>query len=169
VGFNLMCSEFTVVQYSPAAAPAPASWMNVSQNETAWIFSSTVDLRFYPTPQSAYDTLPPAVQKQIANLGPNAFSLQQLLFDLDNAALETPPTISGVTPGSPLHHCLSTYFLGYYFAAMKKKGTPLLAYTITLGAPDTSSLSLTNINFKVSPLVNSNGQQIPNQRRTRPI
>ena len=39
-------------------------------------------------------------QEQIKNLGNQAFSVQQLLFDLDNAALETVPTISGSPLGS---------------------------------------------------------------------
>ncbi len=162
VTFNLMCHEFTVVQYTPASGYSSASWMNVSQPfGNPWLFTSKVDLRLFATAQSDYDKLPPAVQKQIANLGSTAFSVQQLLFDLDNAALETVPTISGVAAHSSLYYCLSNYFLGIYFSTMQSKGAPLLGCTITQGKPDPSTLSLTNINMMVSPIVGDNGQPIP--------
>jgi len=162
VTYNLTCSEFVVVEanYGPRGI---IGWLNQSQPDgAAWLFTSKVDLRLSDTDQSAYDSLPPAVQKQIKNLGGNAFSVQQLLFDLDNAALQTVPTISGVAPGTPLYTCLQQVFLGAYFVALQKQGKPVLGYSITQSSAPPSSLTLTDLNMKVSPFVGSDGQPVAN-------
>ena len=165
VTFRLMCSEFVVVQLTPASGYASASWMNVSQPPgDAWLFTSKVDLRMFATGQNAYNNLPPDVRKQIANLGPNAFSVQQLLFDLDNAGLETIPTMSGVQPGTTLYTVLQTDFLGAYFAAMQAQGSPVLGCTVSVPAaqgPD-STLRLSNVNMEVDPFLDSGGAPVPN-------
>jgi len=162
--FNLMCSEFIVVQLVPGGGYNPVpSWMNAAQPAgAAWLFTSKVDLRMFATDASAYDRLPAPVQAQIQALGGAPFSVQQLLFDLDNAALESVPVISGVTPGTTLYTVLQQDFLGAYFTAMKANGTPLLGATITMGASDPSTLQLSNLNMEVSPLVDGNGNPIPN-------
>ena len=163
VAYNLMCSEFIVVQYSPVSGYSPASWMNQSQPPgTPWLFTSKVDLRLSPTDQSAYDSLPAAVQAAIKNLDANAFSVQQLLFDLDNAALQSTPTITGVDPGTPLYTCLQQDFVGKYFSTLKKAGEPVLGYAVTQGTPDPSTLHLTDLNLEVDPFVGTNGQAVAN-------
>jgi hypothetical protein len=111
--------------------------------------------------QPPFSNLPPAVQQQIKNLGSQAFSVQQLLFDLDTAALESVPTISGVPPGTNLYNCLEKDFVGAYFSAMQQSGAPLLGCAITQSAPSTPSLTLTDLNFETSPLL-ANGQPISN-------
>ncbi|HYI47229.1 MAG TPA: hypothetical protein VEX35_02080 [Allosphingosinicella sp.] len=163
VTFNLMCSEFTVVQLVPGGGYAPQpTWMNASQpSGDAWLFTSQVDLRMFATDASAYDRLPAAVKAQIENLGASAFSVQQLLFDLDNAALESVPVISGVAPGTTLYTVLQKDFLGAYFTAMQANGTPLLGATITMAASDPSTLELSNLNMEVSPFVDGNGNPLP--------
>jgi hypothetical protein len=99
--------------------------------------------------------LPPAVQNQLNNLGPTAFSVQQLIFDLDNAALESTPTISGVTPGTPIYTLLSQVFLGAYFNAMKATASPVLNYGIVENTPvnDPSTLKLTNMAIEISSYI----------------
>jgi hypothetical protein len=160
--FNLMCSEFIAVQLNPGGGFAPASWMNQSQPDgNAWLFTSKVDMRMFATDQSKYNLLPPAVQQQIANLGGDAFSVQQLLFDLDNAALESIPVMSGVKPGTTLYTVLQTDFLGAYFAAMQASGSPILGCAITQAPSDPSPLVLSNLQFQVSPLLNADGSPIP--------
>jgi len=56
------------------------------------------------------------------NVGSQAFSGQQLLLDLTNAALVTISTISGITPGTDLYLVLQISFLSAYFAQMQKGG-----------------------------------------------
>ncbi|MTK52213.1 hypothetical protein [Paludibacter sp.] len=158
VTFSLMCSEFQVVEanYGPKGI---VSYLNKSQPDgNAWMFTSQVDLRL--TSDAAYGNLPPAVQAQIKNLGGNAFSIQQLLFDLDNAALESIPTISGVAPGTPLYNCLQSVFLGAYFNKLQANGQPVLSYSITQSTAPASTLTLTDLNMEVNPFMGTNGQPV---------
>ncbi|HEY0014829.1 MAG TPA: hypothetical protein VGC13_00865 [Longimicrobium sp.] len=159
VTYNLMCSEFVVVQYTPASGYSPARWTSTSQVEgEAWLFSSRVNLSLTPT--SDFGSLPPAVQAQIKNVGGGAFSVQQLLFDLDSAALESLPTISGVDPGSNAFAVLQKDFVGAYFAAMKTRNSPVLCCAVTQSTAPTSTLTLTDLNFWSSPFLGSNGQPV---------
>lgn len=163
VTFNLLCSQFTVVELEPGSGYAPPSWLNVSQDSgSPWIFQSKVDLRLSTTDQSAYASLPKDVQDRIRNLGGEAFSVQQLLFDLDNAALQTIPTISGIKPGTKLYTVLSQEFLGAYFTQLKADGQPLLGAAITQSTAPVSTITMTDLNLEVCPLVGGNGQPIVN-------
>jgi hypothetical protein len=162
VGFDLLCSEFTVCELEPGGYSG-ATWFTTSQPSGApWIFSSKVDLRMSAVDQDDYAKLPAAVQQQIKNLGADAFSVQQLLFDLDNAALETVPTISGVAPGSKLYMVLEQYFIGAYFTQMQSGGQPLVGCAITPAPTPSSTLVLTDLNMEVCPLLDGNDQPIPN-------
>jgi hypothetical protein len=161
VTYNLMCAEFIVVQLVPGGGYNPASWMNEEQPAgDPWLFTSQVDLRLTNTADTAYGNLPPDVQKQIKNLGGNAFSVQQLLFDLDNAALQSVPTMSGVEPGTNLYMVLQKDFLGAYFTTMQANGEPMLGCTITQTTPPPSSLTLTDLNMNVNPYMGTNGQPV---------
>jgi hypothetical protein len=164
VVFHHLCSEFKVVELEPGSGYAPSSWINLSQpSGDAWIFTSNVDLRLSTTDQSAYSQLPPDVQQQIKNLGGSAFSVQQLLFDLDNAGLSTVPDFgTNVPPGSKLYMALEQGFIGAYFTAMKKNGQPYLGCTIRHDDAPLSTLTLTDFNLEVSPPLGDNGQPIAN-------
>jgi hypothetical protein len=147
--FNLICAQFTVVTCN-FGRHGLTSFFSASQpTDTPWLFTSTVPLK------QIFDNsnLPPVVQAQLNNLGPNAFSVQQLFFDLDNAALESTPTISGLDPGTPAYTLLSEVFLGAYFTAMKANAQPILNYSIVENTPDndTSTLTLTKMEMEVSP------------------
>jgi hypothetical protein len=155
VTYNLMCSEFLVTQYTPASGYTPAQWLSISQpNGKAWMFTSKVDLRLE---SGAFDSLPKDVQAQIKNMGANAFSVQQLLFDLDNAGLQSTPTISGVDLASNVGMVLQRDFLGKYFAGVKASGSPVLGCIVKKVAPDPSTLALTNFNFETLPLLQAGG------------
>jgi hypothetical protein len=114
--FNMLCSEFIVVELDPDSLYSSPSWTNLSQPANSpWAFTSKVDLHLSTVDGSAYSTLAPAIQSAIKNLGVNAFSVQQLLFDLTNASLMTVPNLSGVTPGTTLSLILLQYFISAYF------------------------------------------------------
>jgi hypothetical protein len=163
VSYNLMCSEFIVVELTPGGGYNPPSWMNISQPPgAAWLFNAKVDLRLTAYDGTDYSKLPPAVRAQIKNLGGNAFSIQQLLFDLDNAALQSFPTMSGVAPGTNLHTALQNDFLGEYFSTVKASGQPILGASVTQSVAPPSALTLTDLNFEVSPLLGTNNQPIVN-------
>jgi hypothetical protein len=147
--FNLICAQFTVVTCN-FGRHGLTSFFSASQpTNTPWLFTSSVALK------QIFDNsnLPPDVQAQLNNLGPNAFSVQQLFFDLDNAALESTPTISGITPGTPAYTLLSEVFLGAYFTAMKANAQPILNFSIVQNTPDNnpSTLNLTKMELEVSP------------------
>jgi hypothetical protein len=161
--FNMLCSQFNIVQLVPAGGYSPPSWSNQSQPAgTPWVFTSKVDLRLSTVDRAAYSKLPAAVQETIKNLSATAFSVQQLLFDLTNASLETVPTISGVTPGTNLYLLLQNYFLIAYFKEMQKENQPLLGCSVTLKSVPSSTLELTDFNFEVCPYVEPSGQLAPN-------
>ena len=81
VQFNLLCSQFTVVQLGPGNK----SLLNISQPVNApWVFSSKVNMHLSTVNQSAYSNFPPIVQQGIKNFSNTAFSVQRLLFDLSN-------------------------------------------------------------------------------------
>ena len=90
------------------------------------------------------------MQQQIKNLGSAAFSVQQLLFDLDNAALQTIPQITNVPAGTPLYTALEQYFVGAYFSQMQKGGTPLLGCAISQTSAPPATLTLSDLNLEVS-------------------
>src|SRR5437763_634507 len=114
--------------------------------------------------KAAYGSDPLAVQAEIQNLGGQAFSVQQLLFDLSNAALESVPTITGLPPGSKVLPVLQQYFLGAYFTQMQKAKVPLLGCFITQGNAPAATLTLTSLNLEVCPFVGPNG--LPVQQPT---
>lgn len=167
VVFNMYCSTFNIVQYS-LAGYAPAKWMNISQDPSSpWVFTSTVDLRLEDVPGTAYSTLPPDVQKKIENIGSGAFSVQQLLFDLSNATLESLPKIgSGITPGTPVYTALQMYFLGAYFAQMQSEGQPLLGCSITMNDAPASSLKLASLDLMVNPYLDDQGRPVESSLTT---
>jgi hypothetical protein len=162
VVYTLMCSEFQVVQLS--VGYGPRKWLAQCQDQKApWLFTSNVDLRFADY-GSAYSQLPPAVQQQIKDMKDDAFGVQQLLFDLDNAGLQSAPTITNVNAGTPLYNCLQNDFLNIYFKAMQANGEPVLGYFLKQSGatPPASSLNLTDFNFMTAPLLDSNDQPINN-------
>jgi hypothetical protein len=147
--FNLICAQFTVVTCN-FGRHGLTSFFSASQpTNTPWLFTSIVALKKI----LENSNLPPAVQDQLNNLGPDAFSVQQLFFDLDNAALESTPTISGIAPGTPAYTLLEQVFLGAYFTVMKTNAQPILNYSILQNTPDNnpSTLTLTKMELEVSP------------------
>jgi hypothetical protein len=161
VTFNLLCSEFTILVFEPGGwGPV---WTRISQpDEDPWIFESKVDLRLSVADQSAYGKLPRDLQTRIAQLGDSAFSVQQLLVDLSNAALSSVPKIArGIAPGTNVYEIISQYFLGAYFAQMRVDGEPLLGAVISRrDGGDRSTIPITGLNFGVCPYLDANGSPI---------
>ena len=170
VTFNMLCSDFTAVQLTPGGGwVSKPTWFTQSQQPNSpWVFSSKVDLRQSKLDQGAYSHLPAAVQAKIHNMGATAFSVQQLLFDLSNASLQTMPTISGVTPGSTIQHVLQQYFLEVYFAQMQKDAQPLLNASIVVQNAPPSTMTLTDFNIEVCPYLGPTGVPLMNTATTSP-
>lgn len=151
VKFNLLCAEFTVVTCE-FGRHGLTGFFNTSQPDDAfWLFTSGVEL----TNIIDNTNLPQAVQAQLNDFGPDAFSVQQLIFDFDSALLESAPQISGVQPDSPTYTALQQVFQGAYFSAMKAAGQPVLNYAIIKNTPgdDPSTLLLTDLEMEISPYI----------------
>lgn len=166
VAFNLFCSEFEIIQNSPASGfGAKGSWNVWSQpSGTAWYFSTKVNLVLadlaneLDTPYfNAHPDKKAALLNQLKNISGSAFSLQQLLFDLDNAAVQSVPTISGLPAGSDAAVVLTKSFVNLYFQAMKDHGEPVIAVHAVAQTPDHASLRLTGMEREVGRFVDGNG------------
>jgi hypothetical protein len=159
VTFQLLCSQFDVVELNPGNVWVPSTWTKLSQPPgNAWVFESLVDLNFSTVERSKFDLLPPDVQAQLKNLGGGAFSVRQLLFDLANAGLSTTiPKIEGIEPGSTTYSVLNQYFLGAYFTELQKNGQPILGVSITHSDAPVSTLTVTNLNIMNNPFQDQNG------------
>ncbi len=142
VNYNLLCSTFIVVQCT-FGRTGIVNYLNVSQpDDGAWIFTSIVPL----TKINDNTNLPAAVQNQVDTMG-GEFSVQKLLLDVEKAVPQTSPTMSGVDPGSDVYAALQKDFLGEYFSALKTKGEPVLAYSITVPQSDPSTLNITQVDL----------------------
>ncbi|GLA06303.1 hypothetical protein AnigIFM60653_006834 [Aspergillus niger] len=159
VGFRLFCSEFSIVQNTPGGW-VPGRWDVWSQPlGESWYFETSVNLlmaNLNDKLDTPYLNDNPDVKaqllEQLRNMSGTAYSLQQLLFDLDTAVLQTVPTIAGVPPGSPAEQVLLKSFILVYSKGAQEKGLPLLSITAVAQAPDPSPLQLTNFERQVSPL-----------------
>ncbi|WP_414148605.1 hypothetical protein ACMGGR_08030 [Erwinia sp. BNK-24-b] len=148
--FNLLCAEFTIVSCT-FGRHGIINFERFSQSDSDfWIFTSQVILKKIEDNSNLSQT----VQEKLNNIGPDAFSVQQLLLDLDNAASESTPEISGVDKGTMVYSLLSQVFIGAYFSEMKSKGVPVLSYSfIPKAAPvqSDSTLKISSIAVEVSP------------------
>jgi hypothetical protein len=154
-----------VVQLDSGSGHHPKlSWLSVSQQpDQPWVFQAQVDLRIEDVPGAAYNTLPQAVKDQIKNLSGSAFSIQQLLFDLDNAALQTYPQMNGFASDSAASDVLHKYFMNTYFAQLQSEGKPVLGCAVVdQPQTDTATMKLTDLNIEVSPFTGVDGHALAN-------
>jgi hypothetical protein len=157
VTYNMLCSSFQLVQCT-FGRHGIVNYLNVSQGDDApWVFTSNVKLASINND----DNLPKAVKDQLNNLG-GEFSVQKLLLDLDSAALESDPVISGIDSGSDIAAALRKDFLGEYFGALKSKGEAVLNYSITVPTGNASSLFITEVEMYADAYTDVNGQPVVN-------
>lgn len=150
VSFRLMTANFKIVVCNFGRHGLTSIDIITQPNDKVWAFKSLVLLRNVLN----NNNLPASVQKAIDNLGRGAFSVQQLMFDLDNAALESSPAIEGLDAGTPAYTALSQVFMGAYFEQMKKAGEPVLNYTLQKNDDKNippASLTLTSMGFGITP------------------
>ncbi len=158
--FSLIFSELVLTQMTVGYS---TSWFRTAQDPTKpWLFQSKVDLRLDPVDQGTFTRLPDPVQRQVRNLGDTAFSVQQLLFDLENIGWLDPPTIPDLNHQDPAYNLLTNFFRDACVGALKQ-GQPVLGYAVTSGA-DPSTLPLTALNFQVSPYLDASNKVVPGSR-----
>ncbi|KAI1295933.1 hypothetical protein F5Y03DRAFT_387328 [Xylaria venustula] len=163
---KLYCSEFSIIQNSPPSGWGnPGSWNVWTQPAgTPWYISAEVNLvmadldKNLDTPYfNQHPDEREALKRQLENLSATAFSLQQLLFDLDNAALQDVPSIGGIPSGSNAEYVLTKSWTNLYSTAAKERGWPLVSVTATVQSPDPSQLQMTAFERQVSQLKDPNG------------
>ncbi|KAJ8122436.1 hypothetical protein ONZ43_g1370 [Nemania bipapillata] len=171
VRFNMFCSEFTVIQYQPAGGyRKEGSWKVWSQPPSKpWHIQTEVNLvvadlnKELDTPyfRDHPDEMK-ALQRQLDNISAEAFSLQQLYFDLDNAALQAVPVLEGIPPGSDAATALEKSFIGLYSKTSKERGWPLVSVAAVMESIDTSQLQLTAFERQISQLRDDRGVVVQN-------
>ncbi|KAF5642271.1 uncharacterized protein FTJAE_3746 [Fusarium tjaetaba] len=82
--------------------------------------------------------------------------MQQLLFDLDNALLESVPDFSSVTD-EDARNVLENYFRDIYVKNAAEYGLPLVSVTAVTQGKDDSTLKLTGFETIVNPLKDGSG------------
>ncbi|RYO78460.1 hypothetical protein DL766_009620 [Monosporascus sp. MC13-8B] len=141
VGFNLLCSQFTVVQNAPPSGWGAEGHWNVWSQPSGkpWYISTKVNLvvadlnKELDTPYFNSGPNEKAfLKRQLENLSATAFRLQQLLFDLDNASLEGLPIIEGIPSDSNAATVLYKSFISLYSTAAKERGLPPLLVAATV-------------------------------------
>ncbi|KAF5010837.1 hypothetical protein FDECE_3010 [Fusarium decemcellulare] len=159
--FRMFCSELQVVYGLNSSSP---SWNVWSQQPGSPCYAETVvDLKNADLDKelnTAYFNQNPdlkaAMQTHIENMSDTAFSLQQLLFDLDSVVLQTNPSFVGVPDN--VRSVLEQYFVSFYIDAAKSAGEPLIAITpVPQDVPDPSPLQMTSFERQVSKYKDANG------------
>jgi len=91
---------------------------------------------------------------QLTNLSSSAFSLQQLLFNLDDAVAQAKPTFQGVDDDG-VAFLLEKPSISIWGSIAKKQGLPLVGVTAVAPNQNNSSLQLTALERSVSPVVDA--------------
>ncbi|MDI1257395.1 MAG: hypothetical protein PSV16_14975 [Flavobacterium sp.] len=150
--FKQICSTLKIA--SCEFSRSGMTFSNISQpDDDPWLFVSTVPL----SNQSANsDEVPKNVNDTLAQLnkqyGPNAFSVQQLVYNFDNAAIESSPSIASLIPGSDIDIVVSEVLVSTYFEEVKAAGQPVLNYNIVQNpqAITPASLNMTALELEIS-------------------
>ncbi len=154
--FNLLCAEFQIsgFEYGPRGR---TTWIDQKQpgggSGDPWYFSAHVALNTTPInpnnpPPKTTQAVKQRIQELKQSIGANAFSVQQLFLNLDTAILQSTPTIVGIPPGWAVWELISSVFLGAYMTQMRKNGTPVLGYSVTVDKPDRSTLQLGALSYE---------------------
>ncbi|KAL4990680.1 hypothetical protein BDW68DRAFT_153694 [Aspergillus falconensis] len=170
VTFNLFCKQVMVVSikwgrrgpiwnvFKQPQGPDGKPWsMQMSVDLTIAGLEKDLNTPYFNAHPKVRDQL----RKALVNLSGTAFSLKQLLFDLDNAVLQTVPDFNTVTDPDA-KNILETYFRDIYIKNAKERGLPLVAVTAVAHPEEKSPLRLTNFERIVNPLKDAHNQPITN-------
>ncbi len=94
------------------------------------------------------NNLPGDVAAQAAALG-NAFTLQQLVLDLDNAAWYSQPVITDAPSTSEVYKMLDTVFLPLYAQLMAANGRAALGFNFIPNVSAGSNFGITNVQLQI--------------------
>ncbi|KPM44923.1 hypothetical protein AK830_g1610 [Neonectria ditissima] len=165
--FRMFCSDFQIIQNIKGDGDIQASWNVWSQQSGSPVYVETVvdlvnaDLdKELSTPYFDQNPAQKAtIRSQIENMSDSAFSLQQLLLDLDNAALQSAPSFKGIP--DTVQSIVEEYFVGLYIQSVKNYGQPLISITpVPDTTTDPSSIQMTSFDRVVNRFKDANGAAI---------
>ncbi|PQE31261.1 hypothetical protein CJF32_00001828 [Rutstroemia sp. NJR-2017a WRK4] len=113
VKFKMFCSQVTAVQLTTPRRKVVWSVYNQPFGQPWSIQTNSNYLKSHPEVREK-------LRSALNSLSGTAFSLQQLLFDLDNAVLETVPAFNGIPNGSNAEYILQRLFKDLYSATAKE-------------------------------------------------
>lgn len=162
VTYNMVCKTFRIINLQPSLYGA-SKWISLDQDndDAPWVVQFNVNLNLIKdSVTNKFHLLPPDVQKQIKNLGQEMFSVQQLYFDLNTAALSNSFEIKGLDNTSQAFVYLTTIFLSSYVRQVAKDGGVMLGFGVVSNTPFPNNVSLipTDLNFVISSYKDSSGK-----------
>lgn len=153
VTFNLFCKQISAVSikygrkgaiiwnfFNQPAGPEHKPW-TAKMNVDVVVADLERDLKKSPYFKHR-DKERNALQSTLENISGTAFSLQQLLFDLDNGFMESGPDFASVDDPD-VRSLLEANFRDIYSKNAKENGLPLIAVMAVSNEPDPSSLHMT--------------------------
>lgn len=159
--FNMYCSSITVIKNNPPGGwNSAGSWQWFSQpSGKPWyiktrtnLLSSALDKSLDTPYFQSHPEERDALRQKLNNISGSAFSLQQLVVNLDSAVAQTAPSFVGVTDRTA-EFLLTQSFINIWSSTAKAKGLPLIGVTAVAQQPDGSPLRLTGLERWVSPVV----------------
>jgi hypothetical protein len=151
VVYTLCCKDIQLAFYDSSTS----TFTNESQATSLYNINSTITLQNIEN----NDNLPTAVQQEVKDLGNQAVSVYQLLFDLDSAVTDPSTSIPVLTKDSALYTPLLAQFVPAYLDAFNSVvGPAVLNYSVT--APNDATLVPTAMDFCYEQAVDSNGNPI---------
>jgi len=170
VTFNMYCSQFIILELSPGRA-GPVWNVYQQPSGTAWYLQSEVSIigQQLANLDTTYFNKNPeqknAIQAQLDKMSGEAFSLQQLLYDLENAKMQT-LSLEGVPTGGHAYDVMSRFFIELYAQLCKDNGQPLINVNVTTEDADLSQMSVTSAELQVTQPKDGNGDPISGSAAT---
>ncbi|PYI22685.1 hypothetical protein BO99DRAFT_468445 [Aspergillus violaceofuscus CBS 115571] len=171
VKFNLYCAQLTVIELT-VGRHNTGKWNVWSQpSGQPWTIQTRVDLVVadlddkLDTPyfnQPSHHVERDRLRNALTNLSGTAFSLQQLMFDLDNTSMQELPTFPGMDMKSSAGYVLGSVFLDKYWASAHSHGLPLVSVTAVTRPEEESPMHITAFERIVSPARDFYGRRIKN-------
>ncbi|UKZ54148.1 hypothetical protein TrVGV298_007954 [Trichoderma virens] len=167
--FNLYCSQLTVIDNTPPDYYGDGGYWGVWSQPSGqpWTAQIRVDLLAKDlddelnTPYlNNHPKVKQQIKKNLQNLSGTAFSLQQLMYNLDSASLQTLPTFPTLDPKSDAAYVLGEYFVNRYQTSAKEHGLPLLSVSAVAQPRDESELQITAMERFIMLLKDGNGMPI---------
>ncbi|PSK55408.1 Histone transcription regulator 3 [Elsinoe australis] len=164
MAFTILFKNFIVLQNTPpgTAGSTSGAWDVWQSTPTQpWTISTNVALITQDLAQNldtpyfnSHPEQKQALLVQLQNLGAAAYSLQQIVFDLDNAALQSDITFGGALPAnSAASQALQKTFVETYAAVSNTYGGPLISVKAAAVGPDPSPFQLSTLAWQISPFV----------------